>query len=122
VAGAREPRPRTEDDVTRNKGAGHVAVVEPRTAHSRSVLPKHGTLQRPDHKRRRLGRAMVVASTKVALEGVYLVCDRLPRVFDRRWGPGAASALADEADRLNLERRRLLCVDGFSVLPASLTK
>ena len=63
-----------------------------------------------------------VASTKVDLEGVYVVCDRVPGVFDRRWGSGAASALADEADRLNLERRRLMCVDGFSVLPASLAK
>jgi hypothetical protein len=63
-----------------------------------------------------------VASTKVDLEGVYLVCDGLPGVFDRRWGPGAASALVDEADRVNLERRRLLCVDGFSILPASLAR
>ena len=54
----------------------------------------------------------VVASTKVDLEGVYLVCDRLPGVF----------TLADEADRLNLERRRLMSVDGFSVLPTSLAK
>jgi hypothetical protein len=48
-----------------------------------------------------------VASTKVDLEGVDLVCDRLPGVLDRRWGPGAASALADEADRLYTERRRV---------------
>ncbi len=47
-----------------------------------------------------------VASTKVDLQGVYLVCDRLPGVLDRRWGPGAASALADEADRLHVERGR----------------
>ncbi len=46
--------------------------------------------------------AVIVSS--VDLEGVYLVCDRLPGVLDRRWGVGAEGALADEADRLHVER------------------
>jgi hypothetical protein len=65
-----------------------------------------------------LGAVTQIAS--VDLEGVCLVCRRLPGLLNRRWGAGAASALADEADHLNLERRRLLCVDGFSILPTSL--
>jgi hypothetical protein len=51
------------------------------------------------------------SSATANLQEVYLVCRRLPGVLNRRWGAGAASALADEADRLYVERRRLLCVD-----------
>jgi hypothetical protein len=46
------------------------------------------------------------ASATADLQEVYLVCRRLPGVLNRRWGAGAASALADEADRLHVERGR----------------
>jgi hypothetical protein len=54
-----------------------------------------------------LAGAIASASATADLQEVYLVCRRLPCVLDRRWGAGAASALANEADRLYVERRRV---------------
>ena len=47
--------------------------------------------------------------TSTTLRGVYSVCDHLPGVLDRRWGPGAADAFVHAADRLYAERRCVHC-------------
>jgi hypothetical protein len=39
------------------------------------------------------------AATKTDLQFVHSVCSQVPTVINRRWGPDAAEALADEADR-----------------------
>jgi hypothetical protein len=47
--------------------------------------------------------------TSTTLRGVYSVCDHLPGVLNRRWGPGAADAFVHAADRLFVERRCVHC-------------